>query len=93
MSNRIVIERSTSNFFIVKGASLITSAGSVLMGITRGFVIAIAKDRFGIEERQVNFDEFARVDEAFITTTNKEILCYNNWRDLTIGSGLVGAGH
>ena len=87
----MVLESSTSNFFIVKGGDLITSADGVLMGITRGFVIDIAKDSFGVEERPIKFDELAMTDEAFITATNKEILSVTRIGDLTIGSGSVGA--
>ena len=90
-SNEMVLESSTSNFFIVKRGNLITSSDGILMGITRGFVIDIAKDSFGIEERPIKFDELTEADEAFITATNKEILPVTKIGDLTIGSGLVGA--
>ena len=90
-SDGMVLESSTSNFFIVKGGNLITSADNVLMGITRGFVIDIAKDSFGVEERPIKFDELAMADEAFITATNKEILPVTRIGELTIGSGSVGA--
>lgn len=90
-SDGTVLESSTSNFFIVKGDKLITSADGVLMGITRGFVIDIAKDRFGVEKRPVKFDELKTADEAFITATNKEIIPVTMVGDLTIGSGSVGA--
>ena len=90
-SDGMVLESSTSNFFIVKGSSLITAADGVLMGTTRGFVIDIAKDRFSIEERPVNFDELTTADEAFITATNKDILPVTRIGDLTIGLGSVGS--
>lgn len=90
-SNGKVLESSTSNFFIVKGNNLITSANDILMGITRGFVIDIAKEHFNIEERVVRFDELETADEAFITATNKEIIPVTKVGDLTIGLGVVGS--
>ena len=88
--NDKILESSTSNFFIVKGNTLITPIDDLLLGITRGFVIDIAKDCFDVEERDVTFKELEMADEAFITATNKEIVPVTKIGDLVIGSGLVG---
>ncbi len=90
LSKGKVLESSTSNFFIIKNDTLVTPAKDVLMGITRGFVIDIAKKEFKIEERDIAVEEINTADEAFITATNKEIIPVTRIGDTAIGSGLIG---
>ncbi len=89
-SDGIVLESSTSNFFLVKDDKLITPKDDVLMGTTRGFVIEIARPHFQVEERVVSIDEIGSSDEAFITATNKEIIPVIRVGDTAVGSGKVG---
>ncbi|MDD3711718.1 MAG: aminotransferase class IV [Patescibacteria group bacterium] len=87
-SGDLVLESSTSNFFLIKDGSLITAKEGVLMGTTRRFVMDISQ--MNIEERDVKFDELESADEAFITATNKDIIPVNRVGSITIGDGQVG---
>lgn len=89
--NEKVLECSTSNFFIFKNNVLITPKNNILIGITRNFVISLAKEKFKIEERAINFSELQEADETFITATNKEIMPVVLVDDLAIGGGKVGS--
>lgn len=85
-----VLECSTSNFFLVKNNKLITPKKDVLSGITRKIVIALAKKKIPVEERDILIEEIATADEIFISATNKNILPIIKIDQLTIGNGHPG---
>lgn len=85
-----VLEATRSNFFIFRGDTLVTAREGVLYGITRTVVLDLARGRFPIEERPIRFEELARADEAFITSSSKEITPVVQIDDLVIGSGKPG---
>ena len=85
-----VFECASSNFFIVKGDTLITAKDNVLGGITRKIVLTLAKPHFTIEEREVYLNELESADEAFITGANKKVLPVVKIGDVKIGDGVVG---
>lgn len=85
-----VMESSTSSFFIVKKGTLVTPKDGVLPGITRKFVLEMAKGVFPVEERDILLPELKEASEAFITATNKEIVPVVKVDDTVIGSGTVG---
>ena len=68
-----VLEATRSNFFIFRGDTLITSRRGILVGITRNVVLELARSIFAIEERPILLEELALADEAFITSSSKEI--------------------
>lgn len=86
-----VLEATRSNFFVFRGDTLITPREGVLIGITRNVVLDLARERFAIEERPILLDELAEVDEAFITSSSKEITPVVQIDDIVIGSGKPGA--
>ncbi len=90
-ANGMISECTTSNFFMVCGDRLVTSDVDVLAGITRGATLEIAEDLFQVEVRPIHYDELARADEAFITSTTKEIMPVVQVDDVVIGQGAVGA--
>jgi branched-chain amino acid aminotransferase len=51
----------------------------------------LARGRFTIEERAIPLDELAQADEAFITSSSKEITPVIQIDDLVIGNGKPGA--
>ncbi|HCF84094.1 MAG TPA: amino acid aminotransferase [Ktedonobacter sp.] len=85
-----VLEATRSNFFIFRGNTLVTPASGVLMGITRNTVLDLAMERFPIEERPIELNELALADEAFITSSSKEIMPVVQIDDMKIGKGLPG---
>jgi branched-chain amino acid aminotransferase len=85
-----VTECTTSNFFAFKDGVLITSAEDILEGVTRAAALDAAEDLVPIEYRRLAYSELAGVDEAFITSTTKEILPIVQVDDIRIGTGVVG---
>lgn len=86
----LVYECTTSNIFVFKGESLVTPGRCILPGITRGFILELAKELFQVTVRDVSLAELKGADEAFITGTNKGIVPVVQVDDATIGSGRPG---
>lgn len=85
-----VLEATRSNFFIFRGDTLVTPREGVLHGITRNVVLELARGRFTIEERPVLLDELPLTEEAFISSSSKEITPVVQIDDLRIGNGKPG---
>ena len=85
-----VLEATRSNFFVFSGDTLVTPREGVLMGITRNVVLELARGVFPIEERPISLAELPHVDEAFITSSSKEIMPVIRIDDLIIGDGTPG---
>jgi branched-chain amino acid aminotransferase len=86
-----VLEGTTSNLFVVRGARVETPphATSLLPGITRREVIALAGET--IVEARLTPDDVRSADEVFITSTLREVLPITTVDDRPIGSGEPGA--
>lgn len=85
-----VLEGTTTNFFVFRGSKLITPKDNILNGITRAVVLELAKNQFEIVEQPIAYNELSSCDEAFITSTNKEIMPVNQIDDLPISNGKIG---
>jgi branched-chain amino acid aminotransferase len=85
-----VYECTTSNIFIFKGGSLATPGQRILSGITRGFILELAKRHFEVTIRDVHLKELKAADEVFITGTNKGVVPVVQVDDATIGDGRPG---
>ncbi len=85
-----VQEATRSNFFLFCGDTLVTPREEVLIGITRNVVLDLARGRFPIEERPILLAELAQADEAFITSSSKEITPVVRIDEHVIGSGKPG---
>ena len=85
-----VLECVTSNFFGFSGDTLLTPESDILPGITRHLVLDLAGGVFKTEIREMNLDELKDLDEAFITSSNKEVLPVVQVDDLQIGAGFPG---
>ncbi len=84
------LEATRSNFFIFRGDTLVTPREGVLYGITRNVVLELARGRFAIEERPILLEELPLTEEAFITSSSKEITPVVQIDDLIIGDGKPG---
>lgn len=74
--NGCITEGTRTNFFAVKGRTLISPPGDeVLPGVTRGHVIKIAKNNgFKIVEKDIKLSEIAGYDGACLTGTPIKIM-------------------
>jgi branched-subunit amino acid aminotransferase/4-amino-4-deoxychorismate lyase len=88
--NGHILELTRSNFFIVKGQTVITASDHVLKGITRRTVLDLAAPVYTVEERPVAWHELAEADEAFLTGTNKRLVPVTKVDDQQIGNGKPG---
>ncbi|MBW1679464.1 MAG: branched-chain amino acid transaminase [Deltaproteobacteria bacterium] len=87
-----VSEASGENIFIVKAGVIKTSPlASILPGITRASVIAIAKDKgYPLVEERFTRDELYLADEVVLSGTAAEITPVREVDDRLIGSGSPG---
>ena len=88
-----ISECSQSNFFMVRGGVALTpkSAAGLLEGVTRAFLFEVGKD-VGVEVRdEVLYPkDLETADEAFITSTTRELSPVVRIDDRVIGSGKPG---
>ena len=86
-------ECAQSNLFIVSKGVVKTPPldAGLLAGITRAFTMEVGAG-IGIrcEERPLRDRDFFAADEAFFTSTTKEIVPIVQVDDRTVGDGLVG---
>lgn len=88
--NNQILECVTSNFFGFKGNTLVTPESDILPGITRKVILDFAAEVFTIETREMDLDELTLLDEAFITSSTREVLPVVRVDDVTIGNGIPG---
>lgn len=85
-----VLEGTTTNFYIFRGSQLITPKEGILNGITRDVVLELAKSQFEIVEQPIYYSELSSCDEAFITSSTKEIMPVVKIDELDISKGKPG---
>lgn len=85
-----VLEGTTTNFFVFRGSKLITPKEGILNGITRDVILNLAKDRFEIVEQSIAYSQLNHCDEAFITSSTKEIMPVVQIDELHISQGKPG---
>ncbi len=90
VSRGLVLEGTTCNFFIFKKNTLITPKSNILYGTRRNLVINLAKNKFKVAERALRLKEIKEATEAFITSTNRNIVPVVRIDDNKVGDGKVG---
>ena len=87
-----VNEGSGENFFLIKNNKLITpDLSTVLDGITRKTIIALAEDLdIQTVEKKISLDEVFECDEAFFTGTAAEVTPIIEIDDTKINNGIPG---
>ena len=89
-----LLEGASSNLFIVKDGVVRTPEhqAGILMGITRAAVLAAATtEGIGVEEGEVRPEDLYGADEAFITSSIREVMPVVSADGRTIGSGAPGS--
>jgi branched-chain amino acid aminotransferase len=86
-------ECSQSNFFLVRGGAALTppSSAGLLEGITRAFLFEVGRE-VGVEVREETLypADLETADEAFITSTTRELSPVVRIDDRVIGDGTPG---
>lgn len=85
-----LVEGTTTNVFALHGARLITppTSETLLPGITRGLVLQVAPELgFTVEERRMTPSDLASADEAFLTSSIRELLAISKIDGYAIGRG------
>lgn len=85
-----VQEGTTTNLFAFYGDTLVTPGEGILRGITRQAVIDAASGVYEIRVQAITATELLDADEAFLTSSNKEICPITRIDDAVIGSGKPG---
>ncbi len=86
-----ILEATTSNFFAFKEGALFTPySDEVLLGITREVVLRVAEGHFPLKIAPIPYREVETFEEAFITSSNKEIMPVVQIDGHRIGNGTVG---
>jgi len=87
-----VSETNATNVFFVKRGTLLTPhADSCLPGITRAFVLQLARDHnLAVHERNITLAEVYSADEMFTTGTMGELTPVLSVDGRVIGAGAVG---
>lgn len=88
-----ILEGASSNLFIVKDGTVRTPEPQpgILVGITRATVLrAAAAEGIEVEEAEVRPEDLFSADEAFITSSIREVMPVVNADGHTIGAGTPG---
>ncbi|WAC39193.1 aminotransferase class IV [Pedobacter sp. SL55] len=89
-NNGQVRECPRANIFIVKGNEILTPKTDILRGITRSKILITKIDGYTIKEQDFELTDLANADEAFITSSTKNILPVLSLDGKTIGNGTPG---
>ena len=88
-----ILERASSNIFIVKDGQVRTPEPQpgILVGITRATVLQAAADAgIDVKEAEVRPEQLYGADEAFITSSIREVMPVVSADGRTIGAGVPG---
>lgn len=86
-----ILEGLTSNFYAVKNGVIITAREGILLGVTRRYVLRLARSNgIGIEYRPPRVEELLTWDEAFITSSGRGVVPVTEIGDQPVGTGQVG---
>ena len=86
-------ECTTANLFVVKDGTAVTPPleSGLLPGITREFLFEVGKEvGITVAEQVLRDEDLLTADEAFLTSTTREVVPIVNVDDRTIGSGRPG---
>jgi len=83
-------EGTRANLFVVRGNLLITPREGVLKGITRQVLLEVVSEAVEVVEGPIHYHDLGSLDEAFLTSTTKEVLPVVQIDEHQIGSGKPG---
>ncbi|HET9430931.1 MAG TPA: aminotransferase class IV [Chitinophagaceae bacterium] len=87
----VVSEFPRANVFMVtKTGKIVTPSKGILQGITRKYLLELAKNKFETEVRDLHIGEIEDAAELFMTSTTKRLLPICQVDDILIGNGKPG---
>ena len=90
--NGRILEGLTSNFYAVCNGKLITARYGILLGVTRRFVLRLARSAgYGIDYRALQVAELSGIDEAFITSSSRGVVPVIEVDHSPVGQGRPGS--
>jgi len=86
-----ILEATSANFYLVRQNSIVTAESGILEGITRQIVLELATQcGLDLDLRRPTLEDLAHADEAFITSSTREIVPVTSVAATRIGSGKPG---
>ena len=92
-NSRTVLEGITFNFFVVCDGAIVTHPldAKILPGITRKVILELAgQNSIEVKEDYFSYDDLRSVDEAFITSSTRNVVPVTRIDDFAIGNGQPG---
>jgi branched-chain amino acid aminotransferase len=87
--NGKILEGMTSNFYAVKGKTLVTAQNEILLGVTRHVILGLARGQgMSIDYRAPKVNE--KFDEAFLTSSSRGVVPIVSIDNQLVGQGKVG---
>ncbi len=84
-----ILEGMTSNFYAIKGNTLITARRGILLGVTRRAILRLARGQgMSIQYRSPLMDE--KFHEAFLTSSSRGVVPIISINGKPVGKGRVG---
>ncbi|HJW83265.1 MAG TPA: aminotransferase class IV, partial [Anaerolineae bacterium] len=84
------LEGTSSNFFAVLDGRLRTAGEDALQGVTRGLVLAEAKEIVPIALAAIEAADLPRLSEALITSSSRDVMPVIQIDQVCVGSGEPG---
>ncbi len=89
--NGRILEGLTSNFYAVKNGTLLTARDGILLGVTRRYVLRLARSHgMGIAYQPLRVEQLPEIDEAFITSSGRGVVPVTEIEGQPVKAGLVG---
>jgi branched-chain amino acid aminotransferase len=85
-----ILEGISSNFFALFGGELRTAGSGVLEGVTRRIVLTLAQAIAPIDCTAITLNDLPHADEAFITSSSREVMPIVQIDEQIIGAGQPG---
>lgn len=84
-----ILEGMTSNFYAIRGDTLITAQRGILLGVTRRVILRLAKGQgMSVKYHNPHVDE--KINEAFLTSSSRGVVPIVLIDNKPVGQGRVG---
>ena len=86
----IVSEAATASFYVVRDRRVFAPRNGVLWGTVGSYVLELAKQYYDVVHADVTIEDAFGADEAFLTSSVRNVVPITRLDDRLIGDGLVG---